>query len=270
MKSQITYPGGKDYLITDLTVGAHQDDVEIMAYGPIAACFEAHSFGAIILADGAGSPRTGRFKNFTDEEMKAVRLKEQAKAGKVGHYGLLVQCGFTSSEIKTNPGEIVSEELAELLLTIRPKHLYLHNLFDKHDTHVASALRTIEALRSIADKYRPETITSLEVWRSLDWIADTDKVLLNTAPYPRVASKLLKVHASQIAGGKEYEKAAIGRRFANATFFESHETDNATSLSYGMDLTDFIYSGESYEDLVIRHTEKLKKDILDRITRVGK
>ena len=48
------------------------------------------------------------------------------------------------------------------------------------------------------------------------------------------------VFDSQIAGGKRYDLATVGRRSANATFFDSHATDTATQLIFGMDLTPLI------------------------------
>ncbi|MGA0845659.1 MAG: PIG-L family deacetylase, partial [Luteolibacter sp.] len=43
-----------------------------------------------------------------------------------------------------------------------------------------------------------------------------------------------------IAGCKRYYLATYGRRSANATFFDSHATDAATQLIYGMDLTPLV------------------------------
>ena len=46
---------------THLAISAHQDDIEFMAYAPIAECFGNQDkwFGAIVVTDGAGSPRSG-------------------------------------------------------------------------------------------------------------------------------------------------------------------------------------------------------------------
>ena len=54
---------------THLAIAAHQDDVEFMAYAPIAACFgrEDAWFSAIVVTDGAGSPRSGPYAGYTDE-----------------------------------------------------------------------------------------------------------------------------------------------------------------------------------------------------------
>jgi hypothetical protein len=45
---------------------------------------------------------------------------------------------------------------------------------------------------------------------------------------------------SQIAGGKRYDLATLGRRRANATYAESHAIDQATGMAFAMDLTPLI------------------------------
>jgi hypothetical protein len=48
---------------THLCLAAHQDDIEIMAHQGIAECFgrKDRGFTGVVVTDGAGSPRTGRF-----------------------------------------------------------------------------------------------------------------------------------------------------------------------------------------------------------------
>lgn len=67
--------------VTHLCIAAHQDDVEIMALEGILACFGKPDkwFMAVIVTDGAGSPRSGPYAAYTDEQMQAVRRAEQKK-----------------------------------------------------------------------------------------------------------------------------------------------------------------------------------------------
>jgi hypothetical protein len=51
---------------------------------------------------------------------------------------------------------------------------------------------------------------------------------------------LVGVYDSQITGGKRYELATMGRRRANATYFASHDVDNSSGMTFGMDLTALI------------------------------
>src|SRR5690242_2709119 len=138
---------------THLCIAAHQDDVEIMAYHGIAQCFGQREkwFSAVVATNGAGSPRSGIYAGYSDDEMQKVRLQEQRKAAYVGEYGFQAQLGFSSAQVK-NAGEGAPvEDLKQILLAARPEVVYLHNLADKHDTHIAVALRSIEALRAVRD-----------------------------------------------------------------------------------------------------------------------
>ena len=108
----------------------------------------------------------------------------------------------------------------------------------------------------------------MEVWRGLDWLNDDAKTMFDTAPYPELAEKILNVYDSQIAGGKEYTRAAVGRRFANATFFESHSVDSFTSASIGADITNFVYSDKQPDELVDGLIESFRTDALERLSRL--
>ena len=87
---------------THLAISAHQDDIEFMAYAPIAECFGSSDkwFGAVVVTDGAGSPRSGIYADYTDEEMKKVRVVEQKKAAFLGEYSFLALLGYPSREVK--------------------------------------------------------------------------------------------------------------------------------------------------------------------------
>ena len=67
-----------------------------------------------------------------------------------------------------------------------------------------------------------------EVWRDLDWLLDREKVVHDVAGQEGLAAQVGGVFDSQIAGGKRYDLAVMGRRRANATFLESHGVDAAT------------------------------------------
>ena len=96
---------------THLAIAAHQDDIEFMAYAPTAECFGAQDkwFGAVVVTDGAGSPRSGIYADYTDEEMKKVRVVEQKKAAFLGEYSFLALLGHPSKEVKAGERAIVEE-----------------------------------------------------------------------------------------------------------------------------------------------------------------
>ena len=252
--------------IKDLCIAAHPDDAEIMAYGQIAACYKNGGFAVAVLTNGGGSPRAGAYADITDEEMKEIRFKEQINAALIGNYSALFWLGYSSADVKTG-AQSVKNDIATIFLETTPERVFIHNLADKHDTHVASALRSIDALRKVKDEFRPSKIYMMEVWRGLDWVGDGEKTLFDTSLYPELAEKILNVYESQISGGKEYTKATVGRRFANATFLESHSVDNLKSASLGIDITDFVYSEDDPCDFISGYVDSFRNDVTSRISK---
>ncbi|HUM26654.1 MAG TPA: PIG-L family deacetylase [Anaerolineales bacterium] len=224
---------------THLCLAAHQDDIEIMAAQPIIECFQQKDkwFTGVVVTDGRGSPRNSIYENYSDDEMRLVRFKEQRKAAIVGEFAAQVMLDIPSKVIKDASRPEPVGDILEILRVTKPKVVYTHNLADKHDTHIAVALRVIEALRKLSPAERPERIVGCEVWRALDWMVDSDKVTMDLSHHENLQFALLGVFDSQIVGGKRYDLASIGRRRANATYFESHGVDSTTGLSYAMDMT---------------------------------
>lgn len=227
---------------THMAVSAHQDDIEIMAYHGALECFgdPRKNFLGVTVTNGSGSPRDDLYARYTDEEMQKVRRIEQKKAAFVGEYCAQVFLDYPSSAVKDSGRTEVVGDLSKLILAAQPDVIYTHNLADKHDTHVAVALRVIRAIRAIPKENRPGRLFACEVWRGLDWLSNEDKVVFNVEAHENLAAALLGVFDSQICGGKRYDLATIGRRRANATFFESHGVDESSALNFGMDLTPLI------------------------------
>jgi LmbE family N-acetylglucosaminyl deacetylase len=256
---------------THLGVAAHPDDLEIMAYHGILKCFSSDKdcFFGVIATDGAGSPRDGFYKRYTDEEMKVVRKKEQKKAALVGEYGGVAFLNYTSSEIKNVRNYDPKDDIRELLLLARPRVVYTHNPADKHDTHVAAGLRTIRALRELPAELRPQTVYGCEVWRDLDWMLDEDKVGLDVSEHQNLATSLVSIFDSQVAGGKGYDMATIGRRRAHATYYATHGVDVATSMIFAMDLTALIADPLlDIKEFVCRYINRFAADVSGRIDKL--
>lgn len=112
-----------------LCIAAHQDDTEIMAYHAIEECYrnEDKYFTSVILTDGGGSPRTGAYVGYTDEEMEKVCLEEQNRAAQIGKYLAQIQLAYPSSEIKGNDKNVV-EDIVTIINETKPKVIYTHNL----------------------------------------------------------------------------------------------------------------------------------------------
>ncbi len=227
---------------THMAVGAHQDDLEIMAFDGIIKCFQRQDrwFAGVVVTNGSGSPRADLYRDYTDEAMQVIRRKEQKKAAIIGEYGAQVLLDYPSSVLKDSTDKAPVEDLYALFELARPEVIYTHNLADKHDTHVAVTLRVIEALRRLPAEARPKHLYGCEVWRNLDWMLDTDKITFDVSTHGGLQAALLGVFDSQVCGGKRYDLATTGRRQANATYFASHDTDVATGLIFAMDLTPLI------------------------------
>jgi LmbE family N-acetylglucosaminyl deacetylase len=224
---------------THLCVAAHQDDIEILAYHGIAECHgrDDRWFSGVVVTNGGGSPRAGRYARLTDEEMQAVRRREQRRAARLGGYSIQIQLAHPSAAVKRPGPTGVAADLRRIFAGCRPEIVYLHNPADKHDTHVAVFLRCLEAIRSLPKAQRPHQVLGCEVWRDLDWLPDAEQVALDVSAQPRLAQKLLAVFKSQIDGGKRYDLATLGRRAAHATFHVADATDTAAALTFAMDLT---------------------------------
>ena len=81
---------------------------------------------------------------------------------------------------------------------------------------------------------------------------------------------LLGVFDSQIAGGKRYDLASMGRRRANATYFESHGVDQTLGLSYGMDMTPLMNDASlKPSDYVQGFIQHFAKDVQERVNKMG-
>ena len=228
--------------ITHLGIGAHQDDLEFMAFHGILSCFARDDqwFGGVTCTNGAGSSRSGPYAEFCDAQMMWIRRQEQNTAAVIGGYAAMIQLDYPSSAIKSATEQEIKEDLKAILSVSRPDVVYTHNPADKHDTHIGVTVAALQAMRELPSDQRPEQVIGCEVWRDLDWLPDAAKVLMDVSGRDNLAAALNGVFDSQIAGGKRYDLATLGRRAANATFFNSHATDAATQLIFGLDLTPLV------------------------------
>jgi LmbE family N-acetylglucosaminyl deacetylase len=254
--------------ITHLGIGAHQDDLEFMAFHGILACYNSEEkwFGGVTCTNGAGSSRSGDYSACTDDQMRGIRQREQNAAAVVGRYGAMIQLDYPSSAVKSAADTALKDDLGQILALAQPEIVYTHNLADKHDTHIGVVIAALQAMREMPHDKRPKKVWGCEVWRNLDWLPDADKVLMDVSGRDNLAAALGGIFDSQIAGGKRYDAATAGRRSANATFFESHATDKASQLIFGMDLTPLV-TNESTDILeyVCGFIDKLKLDVRQRV-----
>lgn len=275
-QADVFVPGGSSAAealarVTHLCVAAHQDDIEILAFDGICDCLDqsaSRAFGGVVVTNGAGSPRAGPYSTFSDERMRETRRAEQRRAAELGGYAIQLQLAHPSADVKTPGHPGVSADLAAIFGGCAPEVVYLHQPADKHDTHVAVFLRCIEALRALPPGRRPRRVVGAEVWRDLDWLVDADKVALDSGRRPGLAAELLRVFDSQVAGGKRYDLAALGRRLAHATFYTSHATDRLAGITWAMDLTPLVTDPtRDVAEFTLAHIDRLRGDVEARLAR---
>jgi hypothetical protein len=108
-----------------------------------------------------------------------------------------------------------------------------------------------------------------EVWRGLDWLLDADKVAFDVSAHENLQAALLGIFDSQISGGKRYDLATLGRRRANATYYASHDVDEASGMIFAMDLTPLVRDpGQSVEGYVHEFVARLGRDVEERLQRL--
>lgn len=255
---------------THLAVVAHQDDIEIMAYHGIAECFGRTDkwFSGVVVTDGAGSPRTGLYADYTDADMLDVRRREQRKAAYVGEYSIQLQLAHPSAIVKQPGNAAVQADLTAIFAAANAEVIYLHQPADKHDTHIAVLAQCLQALRALPPGQRPQRVLGCEVWRDLDWMIDADKQVLDVGAYPNVAASVVGVFDSQISGGKRYDLATAGRRLAHATYHTSHATDKFAGITWAIDLTPLVNDPSlSLADFTVAFIDRFKQDVVARVTR---
>jgi LmbE family N-acetylglucosaminyl deacetylase len=257
---------------THLGIGAHADDLELMAIDGIVAGYtsEERWFSGVCVTDGAGSPRAAGETPVSDEQIRTTRRGEQKRAAELGRYGALVLLDHPSTAVKDTANEAVVRDLVRILRATRAEVLYTHNLADAHDTHVAVALAVVAACRALDASERPRRVIGCEVWRDLDWLPADAKVAMAVDGHEALETALIRVFESQLGSGKRLDAGAVGRRRANAAFHEIRRADAHEAVVWGMDLTRAAHGELEPAELVQRHLESFASDVRSRLERFAR
>lgn len=263
--------GSKNALerVTHLGIGAHQDDLEFMAFHGIANCYHSTEewFGGVICADGCGSVLTGPYEHLSRQELAQLRAKEQESAAIIGRYGFVIQLSYASMLLRSEESQNLVNDLFQILMATQPQVVYTHNPADKHTTHVAVCVAALLAMRQMPPQNRPKTVYGCEVWRGLDWLCDDEKVVLDVSALEHISAALSGLYDTQISGSaKRYDLAIQGRRRANATFLDPHSKDCYKSAALAMDLTPLITNDSSdIENYVCEHIRRFENDVRQKL-----
>ena len=255
---------------THLGIGAHPDDLEIMAYPGICACRgqkDLH-FSGVVATDGAGSPRSGSSEKLSTPDLVKTRREEQKQAAGLGGYAAILQLGHPSAEVRGSGRRSLTSDLLQILKAAKPKVLYLHNPADRHETHVAVLLASLAALRQLPPADRPAEIYGCEVWGDLDWVP-AERVIRLPCPAPAdFGPSLLRVFRSQV-DGKRYDLAVAGRRRAQATFADAYTPDQSEEVVLALDLKPLVENSKlTLAEFVSSLTGEFQKQTLERIRRL--
>lgn len=257
---------------THLAIGAHHDDLEIMAIDGILQCYQQTDkwFTGVIMTDGSGSPRSGIYKDYSDDEMCAVRVEEQKKAAKLGEYAAQIFLEYPSDILSNSTDNRPVEDIMSLLKATTPEVVYTHNPTDKHHTHIGVLLKVLNALWCLPAKQRPKRLYGCEVWGDLDWLPDEDKIVFDTSTHEELQTALVEIFDSQISGGKRYDLAIMGRRRAHATYYEPYKVDIMKGAAFAMDLSSLITMPEQdIEAFVEEKIRRFSDDVRRRIQQFG-
>jgi len=255
---------------THLGIGAHPDDLEIMAYPGICACRGQKNlrFSGVVATDGAGSPSSVFSKKLSAPDLVKARKEEQKNAAILGGYATVLQLGHPSAEVRGSGRNALTSDLLHILKAAKPKVLYLHNPADRHETHLAVLLASLAALRQLPSSDRPAEIYGCEVWGDLDWVPNKQVARLPCPAPADFGPSLLRVFRSQV-DGKRYDLAAAGRRRAQATFADAYTPDQAEEVVLALDLKPLVENSKlTLAEFVSGLTGEFQKHMLERIRRL--
>ena len=169
-------------------------------------------------------------------------------------------------EVKDRNNEDIVNDYLKIIKELKPQVIYTHSVLDKHPTHIGVAINVIKALRKLPKEEQPKLFYGCEVWRGLDWISDERKIGFDVSRNERLQKKILDVFESQIAGGKAYTKDSIGRRYQNATYFQSHSVDSFKMISYAIDMKPLLKNPNlGVKEFALSFVDDLRSEISDTI-----
>jgi LmbE family N-acetylglucosaminyl deacetylase len=255
---------------THLGIGAHQDDLEIIAIPGILTCYDQQKqhFSGVIVSDGSGAPRGPGFEDFSETQYIQIRNQEQIVAAKIGRYQAVILLGYSSHLVRDSNRTEITIDLEEIIKLANPEIIYTHNPFDRHPTHAAVCFRTVAALKNLPDTNKPSKVYGLACWRDLDWLSPDHTIPFDCSKSQQLQRDLLDVYHSQNSG-KNYTEAVLARRKSSGTFYQSHQLNHWNSLVLGLDLSPLIFDPQldirTYLDQLLNKFTSEIRDLTDHL-----
>ncbi|MDX1975565.1 MAG: PIG-L family deacetylase [Rickettsiales bacterium] len=210
--------------ITDLVILAHADDAEIVAADKIAQCQKdpTRKLGVIIVTDGQGAARKGKYADFTNKQLADERVQEQVSAAIDGKFEFLAMLG--QPDLVEHP--IDSEQSTRDIYAIVSKcpkleSVITHNPFDRHPAHLGVLNATLGALKMLPPEAQAniKELRGSEVWGEVSWVGNPwlKKITLSKKEMDMQA-RLLGHHQSQTEGAKAYVPGVSAREVSRMVF----------------------------------------------------
>lgn len=249
-----------------LAIGAHHDDIEVMAMDGILKAYgsKKYSFYACVLSDGVNCVKSGKYAELTDKEMIETRNQEQTRASQIGEYADLKMLKYSQEDIENDEKGKIVKEIRQMILDIKPDIVYTHNIFDKSPMHKMTCKRVIEAILGLEEEDRPRLVYGCEIFRSLDWLPDKYKVVFDLSENKELQSRLIGVYDTRAEQARNYNKAIVGRKIAHAIFgTQNTDIEEEKLIWYGINLTPVIAKNIDLKDYCTRILSDYNKEMLD-------
>ncbi len=250
-----------------LAISAHPDDTEIMAMDGILKAYgsKKYAFYACVVANGTNCVKMGKYTDWTDKEMIEARAQEQLRASQIGEYADLYQLKRTEADIEN--GEIVLKDIQKILAEVQPDVVYTHNVFDKNPIHQRLAQIVIDAIMLMEEDARPRLVYGCELHRALNWLPDRYKVTFDLSDNKELQNRLIGVYDTRAEQSRNYVKAVLGRKMANATFITGDATsdDEERLIWYGINLTPVVQKNIPLKEFCTKVLSDFNKEALESI-----
>ncbi len=250
-----------------LSIAAHPDDTEIMAMDGILKAYgsKKYSFYACVVGIGANCQKVGKYADWSDKEMIEARDQEQLRASQIGEYEKLYQLKRADKDFEE--GSAIIKDLQKVLLEVAPDTVYTHNIFDKNPIHQRLAQLVIDAIMGLDEDKRPRLIYGCEINRALNWLPDKYKVTFDLSENKELQNRLIGVYDTRAEQSKNYCKAVMGRKMANATFITNEEDtpEDEKLIWYGINMTPIVQKNIPVKEYCTKILNDFNKEVLEGI-----
>lgn len=261
---------------TDVGVGAHQDDIEIMA-GPMlldAAASKDKHWLTVIVTDGAASKSilNDMAAELTPKQLTDMRQREQREAAREAGTPA-IQLKYPSAAVNGHMGEGKRQEASLALGSLfaampETQRVFGHNPIDKHATHLAVFAVQTAALRA-AKNPKLQEVHAMEVWGGLTGVPESQLSLfvVENKEQLKDIGILIDKYQSQILGqGRDYSRGTLARMEGHGAYVSSPHLNNPPAgMVIGLDVTDFTKSTSTDMSALARQLLEKTTEIKTRL-----